>query len=278
MPDVREELEVLAERRPRDHRPVVAERVKPAAHVLPRRVGHRRVAPAAVAHDLGRHALADRALGGGVREQREVAVAVRVDEPGADDLPRRVDDPRGGGRAVEPADLRDPAVLDRDVAEERRAPGAVGDPAAADQDVEHAASHLVSLAPPTCGPRRGSRMSRRPSPRKLKPSTTIMIASPGKIESHGWHLEVRAGAREHASPRRLRRLRAEAEEAERGLGEDRGGEVDGHEHDDGRRDVRHHVARHDPPVRGRRAPAPTRRTGSPSPRAPRRAPRARRPA
>ena len=92
VPDVREEVEVLAERRPRDHRAVVAERVEPAAHVLARVVGDRRVAPAAVADDLGRHALADGALGGRVREQREVAVAVRVDEAGADDLPGRVDD------------------------------------------------------------------------------------------------------------------------------------------------------------------------------------------
>ena len=106
VPDVREEVEVLAEGRPGDQRPVVAERVEPLAH------GTRasesvtgRVAPAAVADDLGRHALADRALGGRVREQREVAVAVRVDEAGADDLPRRVDDARGGRRAVEPADL-----------------------------------------------------------------------------------------------------------------------------------------------------------------------------
>ena len=94
VPDVREEVEVLAERRPGDHRPVEAERVQPPAHVLARVVRDRRVAPAAVADDLGRHALADRALGRRVREQREVAVAVRVDEAGADDLAGGVDHAR----------------------------------------------------------------------------------------------------------------------------------------------------------------------------------------
>ena len=63
-------------------------------------------------------------------------MAVRVDEAGADDLPRGVDHPRGVLGAVEPADLDDAAALDRDVSEEGRAAGAVGDPAAPDQDVE----------------------------------------------------------------------------------------------------------------------------------------------
>src|SRR5215208_748423 len=33
--------------------------------------------------------------------------------------------------------------------------------------------------------RRGSRMSRRPSPRKLNPRTTIMMANPGKMAIQG---------------------------------------------------------------------------------------------
>ena len=70
---------------------VEPERVQPAADHGSEAVGDGRVAPAAVADDLGRDALADRALGGRVREDREVAVAVRVDEPGADDLAGRVD-------------------------------------------------------------------------------------------------------------------------------------------------------------------------------------------
>ena len=183
--DVREELEVLAEGRPRDRRLVEPERVQPAAD---RRLGcgrDGRVAPAAVADDLGRDALADRALGGRVREDREVAVAVRVDEAGADDLAGRVDDAVRGRSRTEPADVGDLAALDRDVAEVRRAAGAVGDPAATDQDVEHQLL-LGRNVSPTCGPSRGSRMSRSPSPRRLKPSTTIMIAAPGKIDSQGW--------------------------------------------------------------------------------------------
>ena len=41
---------------------------------------------------------------------------------------------------AEPADVGDLAVLDRDVAEVRRAARAVGDPAVPDQDVEHDAT------------------------------------------------------------------------------------------------------------------------------------------
>ena len=66
-------------------------------------------------------------------------MAVRVDEAGADDLAGRVDHAVGGRGRAEPADVGDPAALDRDVAAERRAAGAVGDPAVADQDVEHLA-------------------------------------------------------------------------------------------------------------------------------------------
>ncbi len=127
-------------RRPGDRRLVVAEGVQAAAH---ERLGRRRdgrVAPAAVADDLGRHALPDRALGRRVGEDGEVAVAVRVDEARADDLAGRVDHPRCGGALVEAADLGDPSALDRDVAEEGRAAGSVGDPAVPDQDVEHATS------------------------------------------------------------------------------------------------------------------------------------------
>ncbi len=245
--DVREELEVLAEGRPRDRRLVEPERVQPAADDGLGGRRHGRVAPAAVADDLGRDALADRALGGRVREDREVAVAVRVDEPRADDLAGRVDDAVGGRRRAEPADVGDPAALDRDVAEERRAAGAVRDPAVPDQDVEHGGYFLTGMSP-TCGPSRGSRMSRSPSPRRLKPSTTIMIAAPGKIDSHGRDVDVGSRGAQHAAPRGLRRLRAEPEEAERRLGQDRDRQVDRDEHEQRRADVRDHVAHHDPPA------------------------------
>ena len=64
-------------------------------------------------------------------------MAVRVDEPGADDLAGRVDHAVRGRGGTEPADVGDLAALDRDVAEVRRAARAVGDPAVPDQDVEH---------------------------------------------------------------------------------------------------------------------------------------------
>ena len=53
-----------------------------------------------------------------------------------------------------------------------------------------------------------------------------MIASPGKIESQALSVDVGARAVQHPAPRGLRRLRAEPEEAERRLAEDRGREVD----------------------------------------------------
>src|SRR3954451_3341439 len=99
--------------------------------------GCRRVASSTVADDRRRHALADRALGGRGRKQREVAVAVRVDEAGAHHLARRIDDPGCRGSLAEAADLDDVSSLDRDVTEEGRATGPVGDPAVADQGVEH---------------------------------------------------------------------------------------------------------------------------------------------
>ena len=202
-----------------------------------------RVAPAAVADDLGRHALPDRALGGRVREQREVAVAVRVDEAGADDLAGRVDHarPPSPPRRARPTSTMRPSSI---ATSPRN--GGLPVPSAtqpsADQDVEHRRS-TSCRAPPTCGPRRGSRMSRSPSPRKLKPSTTIMIASAREDRQPRVDVEVRSRAAQHAAPRRLGRLRAEPEEAERRLGEDRDRQVDGDEHDQRRGDVRDHVPR-----------------------------------
>jgi hypothetical protein len=62
-------------------------------------------------------------------------VVVDVDEARGDDEAVRIDRPRGG-LAVEPAQGRDPAVLDPDVPEVRRVAGAVHDAPAADEQVE----------------------------------------------------------------------------------------------------------------------------------------------
>ena len=174
----REPREMVGEARPLD-RPVVRERAHAAFDEVPRRIGDRRVRPAAVADDLGRHSLANRALGLRVREDRPVTVAVRIDEAGADDAAGRLDDAVGAA-AVHGADVRDPAVLDRDVAAERRAAASVHDPAVANQEVRR--HYFLVATSPMPPPTRGSSTSRRPSPRKLKPRTTIMIASPGKID------------------------------------------------------------------------------------------------
>ena len=71
------------------------------------------------------------------------------------------------------------SAVDRDVAAEGRAPGPVDDPAVADEQGRH---YFFVTTSPTPPPMRGSSTSRRPSPRKLKPRTTIMIASPGKTD------------------------------------------------------------------------------------------------
>ena len=63
-------------------------------------------------------------------------MAVGVDEPGADDFSGRVDHPLRR-RAVETADVDDAVAFDGDIGRVARVAGSVGDPAAADQNVEH---------------------------------------------------------------------------------------------------------------------------------------------
>jgi hypothetical protein len=181
VPELREEVEVLAERVPGDERPVVAEGVQALGLVDARVLRDRRVAPAAIADDLGRDALADRALRGRVRKQGEVAVAVRVDEARADDFPRGVDHPACVRGVVEPPHLDDPAVLDRDVPEEGRAAGAVGDPAR-----RSGSSARSYLWPSFCRPSDGARAAvSRAFPEEVEAEHDGMIASPGKIGNHG---------------------------------------------------------------------------------------------
>ena len=63
----------------------------------------------------------------------------------------------------------------------------------------------------------GSRTSRRPSPRRLKPSTQRNSAETGNDAEPGRLRHEAASGIEHVAPGRIRRLRAEAEEAQRGL-------------------------------------------------------------
>src|SRR5262249_39689631 len=74
-----------------------------------------------------------------------VVVAVIVDEARGDRLTSDIDDRVGSARQF--ADLDDLAVLDGDIAMERRHPRAVDDPAVLDQDViRHLALLLVVVA------------------------------------------------------------------------------------------------------------------------------------
>jgi hypothetical protein len=91
-----------------------------------------------MADDLGRHPLAQLALGLRVDRQGEVGMGLDVDKAGRDREPRRVDDP---GRTLRqgPAERRDPPLAHQHVAGLARPAAAVDDKAALDQDV--AAGH-----------------------------------------------------------------------------------------------------------------------------------------
>ena len=97
---------------------------------------------AALAEHLGRHALADLALGVAVFEQQVVGVRVHVDEAGRDDQPLGVDLALGLARR-HAADGDDPVAADGHVADEPRVAGAVDDAAVADDEVVLAA-HVVA--------------------------------------------------------------------------------------------------------------------------------------
>ena len=137
-----ERLEVLARGAPRD-REIVGVAVDRAASLL--RIADREAAEAAVADDLGRDALVDRADRTRIHEQRVVGVAVDVDEPRRDREPGRVD--RSAAR-LERADRGDAAVLHADVGDATLGARAVVDRAAADHDVEaHARAACASARP-----------------------------------------------------------------------------------------------------------------------------------
>ena len=100
-----------------------------------RTIAQREAPDTAVPDDLRRHALADGALLRRVPEDREVGVTVGVDETGADNPPRRGNQPSRPYVAETP-DVDDPVSCDCDV---RDAPGiarAINDAAVADQDID----------------------------------------------------------------------------------------------------------------------------------------------
>ena len=97
---------------------------------------------------------------------------------------------------------------------------------------------------------RGSRKSRSPSPSRLKPMTTMKMATPG----HG-RVPPRLGQEfarfgDHAAPFRRRRRGAQPQEAQRRRGQDGAAHADRRAHDDGRGDVGQHVQGHHAQRRG----------------------------
>ena len=81
---------------------------------------------------------------------------------------------------------------------------------------------------------RGSTMSRRPSPSRLKPSTVRKMASPGKVENHQASRQIGAALRDGEAPIGIGRRGAHAEEAQHRRDQDREAHADGGAHDDGR--------------------------------------------
>ena len=113
---------------------------KNLAGVGPR--AHGRGAEAALADDLGRHALADLAVGAAVHQQGEIGVGVDVDEAGRDHQAAGIQALRGRG-ALQIADGHDAVTHDAQVAGKGVAAAAVDDVAAVDQGVEHGAPACV---------------------------------------------------------------------------------------------------------------------------------------
>src|SRR4029079_1140831 len=139
-------------------------------------VADREAAEAAVADDLRRHALVDRAHRAGIDEQRVVGVAVQVDESRADREPGGVD--LLGVDLVDVADDGDASVVHEHVARTAGCAGAVVDRAAADRDPPR---------PPT------SRFTYAPSRRKrslARPTASSSISKPCPGASGSRYLPV----------------------------------------------------------------------------------------
>ena len=127
-------VEVAAQRRPGARRTAALDRLR-----RPLSLG--RAGRGILAQDLGRHSLADLALGAAVFEQRHVGMRMHVDEPGGDDQAACVDDRLAGASGrLDRTNGGDPVAADRHVAQKPGIAGPVDDLAAADQDSRTAAA------------------------------------------------------------------------------------------------------------------------------------------
>ena len=145
-----EGVEVLRERLPVPRQPVGhhdAGDVLDAGHHVDEHVvvgpPARGEADAAVAHHRGRDAVRRRRCHAVRPDGLTVVVGVQVDEPGGDEQPCRID--LAGAGAVDAPDRGNPAVGDRDVADERFTSAAVDHGAVADDQV--VAAHAATLRP-----------------------------------------------------------------------------------------------------------------------------------
>ncbi len=114
---------------------VIAKAAKASAGAAPLWRERCRAVPA-VPHDLCSHALTDRALTVRVRPDRDIRMAVGVDEPGTDGQPLGTDCLlcRLFDTAVHGYDA---SSTDSHITAPPRVPGTIHHPAAADQDIQH---------------------------------------------------------------------------------------------------------------------------------------------
>ncbi len=96
--------------------------------------------------------------------------------------------------------------------------------------------------------RRGSSVRRRPSPRRLKPSTVMKIASIGKHEIPGGFVDRLACIGDHLAPGRLVRSDAHADEGEDRLDDHRDSHLDAQERDQERHGRREDFPRQRSPM------------------------------
>ena len=158
-----------------------------ADHRLPEvvadRVVDRRRRQAAVAGDLGGHALAYHALRPAVGEEDEVGVVVNVDEAGGDDTSRRIQSPRRLC-GLEVTDGDDPRAGNADIGAFSWRAGAIHHQPVLNDEVEGHAVVSCTLVPHRMRrAMRGSSRSRRPSPSMLMERTVAARNSPGKSSS-----------------------------------------------------------------------------------------------
>ena len=134
-------------------------------------------------------------------------------------------------------------------------------------DVQHRRAHAAAAQATVRS--RGSRRSRRPSPRRLKPDDGHDEGEHRNPHAPPAHHEVAAPLGDHRAPGRRRRLDPESHERQQRLDADGDGHLQRRQHDDQGHEIRAGAPPPSPGAGGARSRAPPRRTrarGAPGPR------------